>query len=81
MSHSERSAHDKEWEARLAAIRPATGARVEYCDRTSRGVVLACPDARYGWAALVEWDEGSHLRSPDAFAPEAFHVGLVTVIT
>lgn len=73
-----------EWKARVAEIRPATGARVEYGhppdEAGARGVVLACADSRDGWAALVEWEEGSHRRSPEAFGPSSFHVGLVKVI-
>ena len=73
-----------EWAKRIEAVRPKVGARVEYAHPPDEagvlGCVLAVGDGRDGWAAVVEWDEGSHRRSPEALGPEAVIVGLVTVL-
>jgi hypothetical protein len=71
------------WEKRVAELRPRRGDRVEYA--CARGTVLACEDSRDGWAVLVEWDDTDRpgrrsRRSPEAFDPAAFHVGLVKVL-
>jgi hypothetical protein len=69
------------YEERIAALTPWRGDVAIYAPGTpleARGTVLAVvASARWGYAFLVDWDEGSGRRGPEGFEPTVLVAGLV----